>query len=322
MNALQDWWLPLAATDALVDGRCLPARHFEQALALWRGAQGPVAFDDRCPHRGASLSLGRVHEGTLECAYHGWRFAADGRCVAVPAVPGFEPPPGHAARTWQLRERHGLLWVAGSGAADAEPFAPPRLDELPPKRVLCGPFEVATSAPRVVENFLDTAHFGFVHEGWLGAREHLEVPVYAVHADALGRPGVPHYRAWQPQASSAARGGAWVDYRYQVLSPLSALLQKHSTQGDTDEAYVLWTCPTGRESCRAWFTIATSDTQADDDALRAFQQAIFAQDKPVVESQRPRELPLSGGELHSAADRFSAAYRRWLHDIGFDHGCC
>ena len=85
---------------------------------------------------------------------------------------------------------------------------------------------------------------------------------------------------------------------------------------------MLWTCPTGRESCRAWFTIATSDTQADDDALRAFQQAIFAQDKPVLESQRPRELPLSGGELHSAADRFSAAYRRWLHDIGFDHGCC
>jgi phenylpropionate dioxygenase-like ring-hydroxylating dioxygenase large terminal subunit len=322
MNALQDWWLPLAAADALVEGRCLPAWHFEQALVLWRGAQGPAAFDDRCPHRGASLSLGRVQDGALECAYHGWRFAADGRCIAVPAVPGFVPPAGHAARAWQLRERHGLLWVAAAGAADAEPFAPPQLDGLPRKRVLCGPFAVATSAPRVVENFLDTAHFGFVHEGWLGAREHLEVPEYVVQADALGRPGVPHYRAWQPQASSGATGGAWVDYRYQVLSPLSALLQKHSAQGDTDEAYVLWTCPTGRDSCTAWFTIATSDAQADDDALRAFQQTIFAQDKPVVESQRPRELPLSGGELHCAADRFSAAYRRWLRGIGFGHGCC
>jgi phenylpropionate dioxygenase-like ring-hydroxylating dioxygenase large terminal subunit len=322
MHALHDWWLPLAAADALGEGRCLPARHFEQALVLWRGAHGPSAFDDRCPHRGASLALGRVQDGALECAYHGWRFAADGRCVAVPAVPGFEPPPGHAARAWQLRERHGLLWAAAAGAADAEPFAPPRLDELPPKRVLCGPFDVATSAPRVVENFLDTAHFGFVHEGWLGAREHLEVPDYVVQADALGRPGVPHYRSWQPQASSGATGGAWVDYRYQVLSPLSALLQKQSARGDTDEAYVLWTYPTGRDSCTAWFTIATADLQADDEALRAFQQTIFAQDKPVVESQRPRELPLSGGELHCAADRFSAAYRRWLRDIGFGYGCC
>jgi phenylpropionate dioxygenase-like ring-hydroxylating dioxygenase large terminal subunit len=322
MNALQDWWLPVAAADDVAAGRCRQARHFDQALVLWRGAQGPAAFDDRCPHRGASLSLGRVEGDALECPYHGWRFAPDGHCVAIPALPGFQPPAGHGARAWRLAERHGLLWAAGPSAPEAEPHAPPGLEELPRRRVLCGPFDVATSAPRVVENFLDTAHFGFVHEGWLGARDHLEVPDYQVQADALGRPGVPHYRAWQPQASSAATGGAWVDYRYRVLSPLSALLQKQASGHGTDEAYVLWTCPTGRESCRAWFTIATSDLAADDAALQAFQTQIFAQDKPVVESQRPRELPLGGGEVHGAADRFSAAYRRWLRDIGFEYGCC
>lgn len=322
MNDLSEWWLPLAAADALREGHCLQARHFDQLLVLWRSASGSAAFDDRCPHRGASLSLGRVQGHALECPYHGWRFAADGRCVAIPATLAFQPPAGHAARAWRLLERHGLVWVGGAQAGDVEPFAPPTLDGLPLRRVLCGPFDVATSAPRVVENFLDTAHFGFVHEGWLGAREHLEVPDYEVRHDALGRPGVPHYRAWQPQASSAATGGAWVDYRYQLLSPLSALLQKQSAQAVTDEAYVLWTCPTGRESCRAWFSICTADAQADAEALRAFQQTIFAQDKPIVESQRPRELPLSGGEVHGAADRFSAAYRRWLRDIGFDYGCC
>jgi len=319
---LQHWWLPLAAAEELAPGRCVAVQHFEQPLVLWQGDAGPAAFDDRCPHRGARLSLGRVQGGALECPYHGWRFAHDGHCVAVPAVPGFQPPATHAARVWRLQPRHGLLWVAGAHAADAEPHAPPTLDDLPAKRVLCGPFDVATSAPRVVENFLDTAHFGFVHEGWLGAREHVTVPDYQVQADGSGRPGVPHYRAWQPQASSAASGGAWVDYRYQLLSPLSALLQKQSSDGGTDEAYVLWTSPTGAESCRAWFTIATSDEGADDEVLRAFQQTIFAQDRPVLESQRPRRLPLSGGEVHSAADRFSAAYRRWLRDIGFDHGCC
>ena len=85
---------------------------------------------------------------------------------------------------------------------------------------------------------------------------------------------------------------------------------------------MLWTSPTGAESCRVWFTIATCDQGADADALRGFQQTIFAQDRPVLESQRPRRLPLSGGEVHSAADRFSAAYRRWLREIGFEHGCC
>ncbi|HMO45293.1 MAG TPA: aromatic ring-hydroxylating dioxygenase subunit alpha [Rubrivivax sp.] len=323
MSALSDWWLPLAAATGMACGRCLSAHHFEQPLVLWQGDGGPAVFDDRCPHRGASLSLGRVQGATLECPYHGWRFAHDGRCVAVPAVPGFQPPAGHGARRWQLLQRHGLLWAAGASAAQAEPYAPPPLDELPRKRVLCGPFDVATSAPRVVENFLDTAHFGFVHEGWLGTREHVEVPAYEVEPDALGRPGVPHYRAWQPQASSAATGGAWIDYRYQLLSPLSALLHKRAGAADGfEEAYVLWTAPTGRESCRAWFTIATADAGADAEVLRRFQQTIFAQDQPVLESQRPRELPLSGGELHSAADRFSAAYRRWLRGIGFAYGCC
>ena len=85
---------------------------------------------------------------------------------------------------------------------------------------------------------------------------------------------------------------------------------------------MLWTCPTGRESCRAWFTIATSDLAADEAALQAFQTQIFTQDKPVVESQRPRELPLQGGEAHGPADRFSVAYRLWLRRIGFAHGCC
>jgi phenylpropionate dioxygenase-like ring-hydroxylating dioxygenase large terminal subunit len=322
MTVLQHWWLPVAAVAHLGEGSCLAATHCDQALVLWRASGSVAAFDDRCPHRGARLSLGRVHGDVLECPYHGWRFDGGGRCVAIPAVPGFRPPAGHAATTWQVQERHGLLWVAGAAAPQDEPFAPPALDTLPRKRVLCGPFEVATSAPRVVENFLDTAHFGLVHEGWLGAREHLEVPDYTVEADALGRPGVPHYRAWQPQASSAATDGAWVDYRYQLLSPLAALLQKNSAQAGTDEAYVLWTCPTSRESCRVWFTIATADERADDAALRDFQQKIFAQDKPVLESQRPRELPLSGGELHCAADRFSTAYRRWLREIGFGHGCC
>lgn len=322
MNALQGWWLPVSAVADLREGQCQPATHFDQALVLWQGAGGVAAFDDRCPHRGARLSLGRVHGDQLECPYHGWRFGSDGHCVAIPAVPGFSPPAGHAATAWRVQQQHGLLWVAGQDAPQAEPQGPPRLEALPRKRVLCGPFDVATSAPRVVENFLDTAHFGFVHEGWLGAREHLEVPDYVVETDDSGRPGVPHYRAWQPRSSSAATDGAWIDYRYQLLSPLAALLQKQPAQGGHDEAYVLWTCPTGRESCRVWFTIATSDEQADDTRLREFQQLIFEQDKPILESQRPRELPLSGGELHCAADRFSTAYRRWLRSIGFGYGCC
>jgi phenylpropionate dioxygenase-like ring-hydroxylating dioxygenase large terminal subunit len=289
---------------------------------LWRSAGAFSAFTDRCPHRGARLSLGRIRGDRLECPYHGWQFDRQGQCRLIPALPGFTPPAAHRASAWRVREAHGLVWVGVADAGDDEPFAPPRLDHLPPRRVLCGPFDVATSAPRVVENFLDTAHFGIVHEGSLGARDRLEVPVYQVVADAHGRPGVPLYRAWQPRASSTAASGAWVDYRYQVLSPFSALLEKRADGALPAEAYVLWTAPAGPVNCRVWFTICVDHGAADDATLLDFQRAVFAQDRPILESQRPRELPLSGGELFCAADRLSAAYRRWLEQLGFSYGCC
>jgi phenylpropionate dioxygenase-like ring-hydroxylating dioxygenase large terminal subunit len=56
--------------------------------------------------------------------------------------------------------------------------------------------------------------------------------------------------------------------------------------------------------------------------LRDFQVAIFAQDQPVLESQQPKALPLSGGEAMGAADRLSAAYRRYLRVSGIGFGTC
>jgi phenylpropionate dioxygenase-like ring-hydroxylating dioxygenase large terminal subunit len=329
------WWAPVAAVEELRAVTPLAARAFAEDLALWRAAEGaaPSAFVDRCPHRGARLSRGRVcsQTGALECAYHGWRFDAAGRCIAVPALPQFTPPPSHRATAWRAAEAHGLIWVISVSAAGddtvapVEPQPPALPTTLPARRVLCGPFEVATSAPRVVENFLDTAHFGVVHEGSLGSREQLEVPDYRVEHDGQGRPGVPLYRAWQPRASTSASGGAWVDYGYQLLSPYAALLTKKAEGTAPSEAYALWCAPVDEEHTRVWFTICTDDLGQSDEELQRFQSMIFAQDAPVIESQRPRRLPLSSSafaELHGPADRLSVAYRRWLVKVGASFGTC
>jgi phenylpropionate dioxygenase-like ring-hydroxylating dioxygenase large terminal subunit len=314
-------WHPVAA-QAELGSAPLALTLLDQRLVLWLDGAGLAhAFADRCPHRGTPLSMGHVREGRLECAYHGWQFEGGGACAHIPAVPDFVPSPTHAACAYSVCAEHGLWWVRLAAGAVA---GPPTPAGLPTRQVVCGPYDVATSAPRVVENFLDTSHFGFVHEGWLGDCAHTTVPTYEVVTGPGGAPCVPHYRAWQPQANAQAREGAWVDYCYEVLSPYSALLTKQvaGAAAAVQEAYALWVCPVGPESSRVWFTLHTLDTTSSDDSLRAFQHTIFTQDQPVLEAQRPRRLPVSGGEVHCAADRLSAAYRRYLVAQGITFGVC
>jgi phenylpropionate dioxygenase-like ring-hydroxylating dioxygenase large terminal subunit len=324
-------WHPVLAADALA-GAPVGVRLLDTDLVLWRDGSGAArAFDDRCPHRGTRLSLGCVQQGRLECPYHGWQFDGSGRCAHVPAQPAFQPPASHAARTHAVDSRHGMLWVRLGEGGTGEPLPLDALDALdrpglPARRLVCGPYDVQTSAPRLVENFLDTAHFAFVHPQALGDRAHAQVEPCDVQPDELGRPGVRKYRAWQPRASAGASGGAWVDYRYQVLGPYGAVLEKQpanqSGENSLHEAYALWVCAVEPHRSRAWFTLWTSEATLSDDALRTFQETVFLQDRAVLESQRPRELPLDGREVHGPADRLSASYRRYLRELGITFGVC
>jgi phenylpropionate dioxygenase-like ring-hydroxylating dioxygenase large terminal subunit len=324
-------WHPVAQSTDLADAP-LGALLLERELVLWRDAHGRVqAWSDACPHRGARLSLGRVlrEPGAacrLECPYHGWCFDATARCTGVPALPGWTPPEGHRATAFDALERHGLIWVR-LAPGEVAPPAFPAEDDPRLRKVNCGPYEVASSAPRVVENFLDLAHFGFVHGGSLGTRERPQIDDYAVLDTPTGLLATA-CRAFQPVSSLHATGGAMVDYTYEVVGPYTALLGKVPEAATVAidgfrESIALFVCPTGPQSCRVWFRLAMTDFDSSEAAMRAFQDAIFAQDAPIVESQRPKRLPLDPrAELHCAADKSSAAYRRYLKRIGVTYGCC
>ncbi len=338
----QSCWHPVAqATD--LGTAPLGVTLLGQRLVLWRGDGGHLqAWDDRCPHRGASLSLGCVRAGPdgaqLECAYHGWRFGAGGQVVSVPALPGFVPPAAHRATAYAVAEAYGLLWVclqpddnaaAPAAAVPAIPaFAAERDGRL--RKVNCGPYLVATSAPRIVENFLDMAHFGFVHEHWLGSREHTAIADYTVVATPTGLLATG-CKAWQPRSSVHAEGGADVEYTYEVNAPYTAILTKIPDASsvavqDFRESIALFICPLTPETSQVWFRLAMNDFDSPDAKLQAFQHTIFTQDQPVLESQRPRCLPIGDNapvrELHSAADRSATAYRRYLRERGITFGTC
>ncbi len=83
-QAVLDAWHLVALSRDMPRGKARKVMCCDTPIALFRTDEGVGALVDRCPHRNYPLSEGRVMKGTLECPYHGWRFARDGRCAEVP----------------------------------------------------------------------------------------------------------------------------------------------------------------------------------------------------------------------------------------------
>jgi len=321
-------WHPVALASALTVGGRIAVRLLGRELVVWRGADGVArATEDRCPHRGTRLSIGSVDGDELVCAYHGWRFAGDGRCLHVPAHPALEVASQArlCARTHRAEERYGLVWICvGVPAKPVPPF--PEFDDPHLRIVHCGPYDVDAAGPRIVENFLDMAHFAWIHGGILGEHPHTEVCDYRVDPfdDGAGGIGViaTGCRFWQPRTNSLAHGGSEVEYSYRVLRPLTAILTKlPEAQDGFREAISLHVQPLEEERSRVFIILAMTNFADSDESLRAFQDTIFAQDLPILENQRPKKLPLAKeAEQSMACDRLSLAYRRLLREAGMRWG--
>ncbi len=323
-------WHPVAMGH-VVGSQPLAVTLLGEELVLWRdGAGAAQAWLDQCPHRGAKFSMGRVEDGQIECPYHGWRFEGGGQCTRIPATPQFTPGPRYHAQTFEVQEAYGMVWVrleAPQGQAlpiHALPvFAAEAEARL--RKTTSGPYFVKASAPRIIENFLDMAHFGYVHEGWLGSRAHTVIEPYEVKPTATGVRATGCF-AWQPQSSIHAQGGAQVEYTYEVSAPYMAVLTKQPEPGSTAieglwESIAMFVCPIGEESSMAWTRMAMNDFSSPDARLINFQDHIFSQDQPILESQRPKRLPLAPhAEAHGSADRMSTAYRRYLKESGITWG--
>lgn len=316
---LASYWLPVAAAHDLAD-RPVATTLLGEPLVLWRDATGAArAFADRCPHRGARLSMGRVVDGRLACPYHGWRFDGSAQCTHWPAHPAEAPPAVARAQAFATVERYGLVWTCLSEPRADVPAFPAH--DAPGKRAFIdGPYDFAACAPRVVENFLDMAHFPFVHADVLGAEPYTEVADYdvSVTSDGVQTAGC---RFWQPQPSGLAQGGAFADYQYTVTHPTVARLAKLPGRPDAFEI-LLATAPLDETRTRVWKVNVFADC-SDEQAARfgRFSRAAMLQDQPIVESQRPQRLPLDPrAEIHQRADRVSAAYRRWLRELGMAYG--
>ena len=162
---LRNTWYVAAFSDE-VSRTPLARTLLEKPIALFRRQDGePVALFDRCPHRFAPLSLGRLLGDELQCSYHGLRFDPQGRCVFNPHRGGSQLP---AARveSYPLIERYGFVWIWPGEPEKADPALIPDYDFLrkPDEfSVLKGLIHVKANYQLVVDNLLDLSHAPYLH---------------------------------------------------------------------------------------------------------------------------------------------------------------
>ncbi|WP_454617128.1 aromatic ring-hydroxylating dioxygenase subunit alpha [Bradyrhizobium cenepequi] len=221
-----------------------------------------------------------------------------------------------------VRERYGYLWTT-LGKPDRDVLPIPEADEADRRHVVCGAVSVRASGLRIVENFLDMAHFPFVHTDILGAEPHTEVRHYTTEIRRdVDEVWATDCEFFQPQAALSAKDGIVTQYMYRVAAPFATLLYKTCPNAaDRWDVICLFVQPLDPEHCRAhpvMFLIDDTSALAD---LVQFQQMIFLQDRIILENQRPRLLPLEPrAEVPTRADASSVVYRRWLKEKGVVYG--
>lgn len=161
-------WTAVTLAKHLKVGKPLPLEVAGEKIVFFRDEKGhPRALLDRCPHRGVQLSLGKVENGCLECPFHAWKFDGSGAVKHVPLNPDAKRERLFAT-SFPVREVGGLLWLfTGTTKHCGEPEVPSALTMVGPARTYLE-IEWNTHWTRAMENMLDSPHVPYVHAGTIG----------------------------------------------------------------------------------------------------------------------------------------------------------
>ncbi|MFM9972599.1 MAG: Rieske 2Fe-2S domain-containing protein [Burkholderiales bacterium] len=167
-NFMRQYWIPAAKSSELArDGAPMRLMLLGEKLIAFRDSSGRVGvMSHGCPHRNATLFLGRNEADGLRCIYHGWKFDVEGKCVDMPNVPSESDFKERVrAKAYQVREHQGLIWVYMGKREKAPPL--PLLEVLmfPETQLQILLVRRNCNWAQSLEGDIDTSHAGFLHYG-------------------------------------------------------------------------------------------------------------------------------------------------------------
>lgn len=324
-KVLRRFWYGLMPVEELEGG----PRAFTllgEKIVLFLDAEGrPAALQDRCCHRTAPLSRGRVEDGAVVCGYHGWTFDRDGKCIHIPQQTTVGPRIGVPA--YRCAARYGYVWVCLDEPLCDIPELPETAD--PSFRQIHEFHEVwNTAALRIIENAFDNAHFSYVHAASFGDEERPEPAALKLTPLDWGfvmdtvvpvrNPDEVQKRNLHTDDDETMR-----TYKKVWWMPFSVKMTLSYPSG---VVHIIVAMITPVDDRRTMFTqfVLRNDSEADAPAegVIAWDRRVTAEDRAMLELTEP-DVPLdlrSGEEFHMAADQPGLEVRRRLLQLLHEHG--
>jgi phenylpropionate dioxygenase-like ring-hydroxylating dioxygenase large terminal subunit len=229
---LRNSWYVVAEAREVTRFSPLARAVMNERVVLYRGEDGKaVALADRCPHRFAPLSAGRIIGNDLRCGYHGMTFDGTGRCVFNATQPTERIQPNANVRSFPIVERHGVLWLWPGAQECAEPSKIPDFSMFDHPDWSAGTGQIVVKANYLIllDNLLDLSHINFVHGDVLGNPEVNEQ--LAVSTESFDRgltekrlnPSGPAVPAWRAVVSDPWIGDPvdfWMDMHWHAGASL------------------------------------------------------------------------------------------------------
>lgn len=303
MTYLRNCWYMAAWADQ-VPAEGLARTLLDQPVFLFRDSEGrPRALLDRCPHRFAPLSEGKVADGVVTCPYHGLAFDGSGACVANPHGPVTR---ALATRGYPVAEAHRAWWIWMGDPALADPAAIRDLrflDDAPAtafnKGYLCG----SGHYQLFVDNILDLSHTDFLHPTTLGGgsitRTRAKVAqrddgIIAIHWHSFDEVPVPLIAPRLPPGVD--RVDAWTEVEWSapgVMRLVSGAVPAGTPREAGGNVFNVHILTPETRSTSHYFFASTRDYAVDDAALnemtRQVRERIFStEDEPMIAAQQAR----------------------------------
>lgn len=304
-------WYMAAWSHELGDDQPLARRLLDLPVVFYRDEKGmAAALYDRCPHRFAPLSWGKIVEGVIQCGYHGLRFDASGKCV-FNHHPG-PIPPGARVRSFPIVEQDRILWFWPGDPMAADTGLIPRFPnhEDPGYDYIWGKSLVPAHFELITDNLLDLSHVTFLHPGFGGA---LFQPEFSMKQEGLTVTAT-FFTENTPNSAfgevSFPAGGRNVDeldvMRWDM--PASMLLDVYRNHtgkppkegGHNPSAHIL-TPETATSTHYFWGSGMPAGLKADQDLHRNFlTQAFETEDKPMMGAVQQAMEGAGFWDLHPA----------------------